>query len=310
MKRIKKTVIILGYKCNNNCIFCIYQEKDRQTFRSTSQIKREILLAKSRGRNYLEFIGGETTIKEDFLEILRFSKKVGFETIHVTTNGRMFAYPEYAKKFIEAGITSLVFSIHGHEAKVHDNLTRVPGSFEQMLKGVENVKKLGFNNIGSNTTITRKNYKHLKEIGDFIANLGIKNSEFIFVDPNQGGARVNFKKLVPKISKAAPFIRKCLAIGKKNKFPHWHIRYVPLCYFQDYLDQISEIEEVKMFHSEHIAPDFVNLNAEKARSEVGRVKGPQCRGCSLDGICEGIWKKYAEEYGFQELIPLKNKVFS
>ncbi len=305
MKKIKKTVIILGYKCNNNCVFCVYQEKNRQSFRSTFQIKKEILLAKSRKRNYLEFIGGETTIKEDFLEILRFSQKVGFETIHVTTNGRMFAYFEYAKKFIKAGITNLVFSIHGHKAEIHDKLTRVPGSFEQMVKGIENVKKLGFNNIGSNTTITKNNYRNLKKIGEFIADLGIKNSEFIFVDPNQGGAKINFRKLVPKISEAAPFIRECLEIGKRKNLPHWHIRYVPLCYFQDYLNQISEIQEAKMFNSEHIGPDFTNPNVEKSRPEVSRTKGPQCKDCSLNKICEGIWKKYVKEYGYQELIPIK-----
>jgi radical SAM protein with 4Fe4S-binding SPASM domain len=99
-------------------------------------------------------------------------------------------------------------------------------------------------------------------------------------------------------------VHKCLDIGKRERLPHWHIRYVPLCYFQDYLDQVSELDEVKKFQTEHIAPDFTNLDVESSRAEVGRVKGKQCRQCKLNDVCEGIWRKYVEHYGVDELKPI------
>ena len=305
MAKIKKTVIILGYQCNNNCVFCVYQEKDRENLRTTDEIKKEIILAKAGGTTYLEFIGGETTIRPDLLEILNFAKKFNFETISITTNGRMLAYPEYAKKFLAAGVNSLVFSVHGHKAELHDHLTQVEGSFDQLMRGIENVKKLGFSNIGSNTTIVKDNFSFLPKIGKFIfEKLKITNSEFIFVDPNQGGVNVNFRALMPRISKAAPFIRKCLEIGRKNDCPHWDVRYVPLCYFEDYLDQISEIHERETFRTEHVAPDFVNRDVENSRAIIGRAKGEQCRRCVLNSQCEGIWNKYVEEFGDEELVPI------
>lgn len=303
-KKIKKTVIILGYTCNNNCVFCVYSEKDRKNDRPLAEIKESIMEAKVAGTTYLEFIGGETTIRPDFLEILKFAKQFEFETISITTNGRALYYAEYAKEILDAGLTSIVFSIHGHNAKLHDSLTQVPGSFEQLLNAIENIKKLGFKNIGSNTTVVKKNYKDLEKIGKFIYALGIRNSEFIFVDPNQGGASLDLKKMVPRISKAAPYIRKCLEIGRRNKIPHWHIRYVPLCFFEDFLDQISEIQEVESFKTQHIGPDFVNLDVENSRSQIGRTKGSQCKKCKLNNICEGIWKKYVDEFGDKELLPI------
>lgn len=303
-KRIKKTVIILGYTCNNNCVFCVYSEKDRKNNRPLAEIKDSIMEAKVAGTTYLEFIGGETTIRPDFLQILRFAKQFEFETISITTNGRALYYAKYAKEILEAGLTSIVFSIHGHNAKLHDSLTQVPGSFEQLLGAIENVKNLGFKNIGSNTTVVKKNYKDLEKIGKFIYGLGIRNSEFIFVDPNQGGASLDLEKMVPRISKAAPYIRKCLEIGRANKIPHWHIRYVPLCFFEDFLDQISEIQEVKSFKTQHIGPDFINLDVENSRSEIGRTKGIQCVNCKLNDICEGIWRKYVDEFGDEELLPI------
>jgi len=302
--KIKKTVIIVGYRCNNQCQFCNDANKRELRNKTTEEIQQEMIEAKKRGTTYIELIGGETTIRPDAAELIKFAKNLDFETINMATNGRMFSYLKFTKKIIKAGLTDIVFSIHGHNAKIHDYLTQSPGSFKQLLEGLNNFKKLGFKKIGSNTTIVKQNYKYLPKIGKFIFDQGIRNSEFIFVDPNYGGAYDNFDKLVPKISKIAPYIKKCLDIGKKNKIPHWHIRYVPLCYFKDYLNQVSELQEVETFKTEHLAPDFENFNVEESRQEIGRIKPKKCQKCKLFNQCEGIWKEYLKQYGDKELKPI------
>jgi len=304
ISKIKKTVIFAGYKCNNRCIFCINWDKGNIIGRTTSEIKKEMIGAKDRGSTYLEIIGGETTIRPDIIELISFARDLGFRTIMMATNGRMYSYKKVAKEIIEAGLNSIVFSIHGHTAETHDSLTQVKGSFEQLKKGIENVKEMGLKDIGSNTTIIKQNYKKLPEIGKLIYDLGIRNSEFIFVDPSHGAAFNFFNKLVPKISQVAPFVHQCLDIGKKNNVAHWHIRYVPLCYFTNYLDQVSELQEIKTFKTEHIAPDFYDPNAEKGRRCIGRAKTKRCEGCSLYDKCEGIWKEYLKHYGDKEFNPV------
>jgi len=305
-EQIKKTVIITGYKCNNRCRFCIQVNKREMPIRTTREIEREIFEARKRGREYLELIGGEMTIRPDIVELITFAKGLGFSTIMMATNGRMFSYPELTRAILKAGLNSLVFSIHGHTPKLHDWLTRVPGSFLQLKEGVKNVQKisqeLGLNiHLGSNICIIKQNYKFLPEIGEYIRNLGIGDAEFIFVDPNEGGAHDYFDKFVPRISEVAEYAHKCLDIGKRDQLQHWAIRYVPLCYFQDYLDQISELQEVRIFQTEHIAPDFYNPDVEKSRAEVGRAKTKRCQGCKLYQKCEGIWKEYLRHFGDEEL---------
>jgi len=302
--KIKKTVIIVGYECNNHCRFCIDSNKRELPNKTTQEIKKEMVQAKKRGTTYIELIGGETTIRPDAEELIKFARDLGFKTINMATNGRMFSYPEYTQKIVESGLTDIIFSIHGYNAKTHDYLTQSSGSFNQLKKGLENFRKLGFKNIGSNTTIVKDNYKHLPRIGQFIYDQGIGNSEFIFVDPSYGAAYDNFNQIVPQISEIAPYVRKCLEIGKKNKIPHWHIRYVPLCYFQDYLNQISELQEVATFKTEHLAPDFENFDVESSRAVIGREKTKKCQGCKLSNQCEGIWKEYLKHYGDEELRPI------
>lgn len=303
--KIKKTVIIIGYECNNNCRFCIDADKRQLVKKSTAQIEQEMIEARKRGTIYLEFIGGETTIRPDFVRLVKKAKDLGFKTIMMATNGRMLSYRPYAKKLFAAGLNSVVFSIHGSNAGTHDFLTQAKGSFDQLQAGLNNTKEfLGIENIGSNTTIVKYNYQELPKIGEFIFGLGIRNCEFIFVDCNEGAAHSNFAELVPKISEVAPFIRQCLDIGKKSKAGHWHIRYVPLCYFTDYLDQVSELLEIKKFKTEHLAPDFTNFDVENSRALVGRAKTARCRGCRLFSRCEGIWKTYLNHYGDEELKPV------
>lgn len=306
MKPIKKTVIFAGYHCNNRCTFCINYDKRAIPSPSYSDVKNEIISAQKRGSTYLEIIGGEPTIRPDIISLIKFAKKLNFETIMIATNGRMFAYEDFAQTILKAGLNSLVFSIHGHTPKLHDSLTQAPGSLQQLNKGVKNVQKIikELNlkvSLGTNTTIVKQNYQYLPQIGESIRKLKLYNAEFIFVDPSYGGAYNNFAGIVPKISVIAPYVHKCLDIGKKYKIPHWHIRYVPLCCFQDYLEQISELVEVKTFTTEHVAPDFYNPDAEKGRRLVGRTKTKKCQGCQLFTRCEGIWKEYLKHYGDKEL---------
>lgn len=308
-KKIKKTVIIPGYRCNNNCLFCLnIHKRNSIPQKTTNQVKKEMIEAKNSGTTYLELVGGEMSIRPDIIELIEFAKELGFETIMMSTNGRMYSYKKFAEEIVKAGLNSLIFSIHGHNAKLHDSLTQVPGSFEQLKKGIENVKKAGLKDIGSNTTIVKQNYKNLPEIGKLIYNLGIRNSEFIFVDPTYGAAYDDFYKFVPKISEATPYIHKCLDVGKIHKIPHWAVRYVPLCYFTDYLNQISELKEVVIFHTEHLAPDFENRDVEKARRIVGRAKTKRCKGCKLYDKCEGIWKEYLKHYGDKEFFPVNKNI--
>lgn len=303
-EKIKKTVIFTGYQCNNHCIFCIHKNRRHLPQKSTAQIIGEMREARRRGRTYLELVGGEETIRSDFFLLIQQAQRLGFPQIAIPTNGRLFSYRNFAEKAIGAGITEIIFSIHGYKASLHDSLTRAKGSFRQLIKGIANIGALGFENISSNTTIVMQNYAALPKIGRFISGLGIKNAEFIFVDPTYGGAHDAFNVLVPKISIAAPFIKKCLDLGRKNGALHWHVRYVPLCRFLGYESNISELHEMRHFQTEHIAPDFYNPHVERSRKECGRLKTKKCRGCGYFDICEGIWKAYISHYGDNELQPI------
>ena len=175
-KRIEKLVLFTGFSCNSHCHFCIDLNKRDVPDKSTQQIVREMVVAKSKGVEYLELIGGEATIRGDFLPILRTAKRLGFRDVVVVTNGRMFSYPAFAQAALEAGVTEVVFSIHGHDAKLHDAVTAAPGSFAELLKGMENLRELGLKRIFGNCTVVKTNMRHLPDIGRLFLSLGIQHA--------------------------------------------------------------------------------------------------------------------------------------
>ncbi|RLI98189.1 MAG: hypothetical protein DRO99_01360 [Candidatus Aenigmatarchaeota archaeon] len=301
---MKKVAIITGYTCNNNCRFCYDVNKRRKGIRdlTTDEVRERLVRARGRGCDYVDFLGGEFTIRKDALRLIRVAKELGFETIAVTTNGRMFAYEKVARDFIQAGMNAVIFSVHGHNEELHDHQTRVKGSFKQMMKGISNITTMGIT-LSTNTTITKLNYKHFPDIARFISNLGCRNAEFIFVDPSEFN-KDEIRELVPRISVASPYIRNGLDIGIGKGVEHWHIRYVPLCMFRGYESNISELS-TPFSTEEHDGPEFFNTDADASRRAIGRVKGPQCKRCKKDSICEGIWKAYADFYGTQELEPVE-----
>ena len=128
------------------------------------------------------------------------------------------------------------------------------------------------------------------------------------MDPNYGGAYTNFDGLVPRVSEAAPYMRETLEVGRRGGTRGWTVRYVPLCHFTDYLDQISELREVEIFRTRHWAPDFQNEDVGASRAGAGRVKTERCDGCSLYDRCEGLWKEYLKRYDDSELTPVKGPV--
>jgi cyclic pyranopterin phosphate synthase len=301
-----KLVIVTGYKCNNNCLFCYDSNKRNIKDKTTTEIVNDLLAGRKNNCTYVDFIGGEPTIRKDLFFIVNKTKELGYRNICITTNGRMLCYNEFLKKLVDKGLNSIIFSIHGHNSRLHDSQTRVKGSFEQLMKGLKNVQALAKQRkiqIGSNTTITKYNYKHLPKIGKFLVKNGIKNSEFIFVDPT-GSAYNNFNSVVPRISEVSKYVKQLLDIGIKNNIPHWHVRYLPFCYLEGYEGNISE--KGSPFKKEiHFAPEFKNYDVEGSRKIIARIKAKSCSQCKFGSFCEGIWKEYAKRYGLEELKPIR-----
>ena len=83
----------VGTSCNNSCIHCVVGDEIMANNNNLSfkEIK-DILVNNINNIDTLQLTGGETTIRPDFLDILKYAKnELGIKKIILQTNGRMFS---------------------------------------------------------------------------------------------------------------------------------------------------------------------------------------------------------------------------
>lgn len=294
----KRLDIKVGFKCNNNCIFCAQAHKrslgDRPTEDLKSTLKKAFI---EDGCDEVVFTGGEPTIRQDFFDLMSFAKKTGYELIQVQSNGRMFFYHKFTEKSIKAGVTEFGPAIHGHNPEVHDSQTRSRGSFKQTFQGIKNLKKLN-QDVLLNSVITKVNYKYLPKMVKMIANLDVQQFQLAFVHP-VGNAMKNFDSVVPLKSEVKPFLIQALEIAKESGYKPGDVMVeaFPPCLMPGYEKYCSELY---MPDSETIDAKSTVKDFRKWRTEEGKKKFSQCKQCKYDSICEGPWREYPEKMGSEE----------
>lgn len=285
-------------KCNNNCLMCTNPDKfwHLKGGFDFAYLSKRIDRFYNGGKEFLEnypnsfsLSGGEPTLSVYLIPLIRkIAKLFPKRNIACLTNGRMFSYVAYAYKFfrLEANL-ELILPIHGHNADIHDKITKTPGSFFQTVKGIENIYRFKKSSdlIEIRVVIHRLNYMFLREITKFV------QSEFPFINrlvfiffEIEGQALKNFNKLKLTYVELFPYIRKLedLILG----FPEIRFYHFPLCAlpmkFFPYVWRTLPEYEVSFLHS--------------------------CNHCNLKELCAGIHKSYLSYVGASEFRPWKHNL--
>ena len=287
----------IGFKCNNFCRFCVQGNKRFYIPRENHNAIKKIL-KKNAGRcDSVVFTGGEPTMQSAFLELVSFAADNDYKVIQIQTNARAFHDKKFCKRTIAAGATEFSPALHGHIPELHDYLTRSPGSFRETATGILNLKELGMY-VGTNTVITRSNFRHLPEIARLLLKLGVDRYQLAFVHA-VGRAGINFASVVPRKSMVEPYVKAGLEVGLQAGAQAMS-EALPYCFMKGFEHCVSEtvMPETKIFDAGNVIESFTDF-----RLVEGKAKGPRCGGCSWNRICEGPWREYPERYGWDEFVP-------
>ena len=299
---IGKVEVLLGWKCNNNCIFCSVGHKfPENKIKPWSEIKKHIEYAKKVNAGTFSFSGGEPTIFRYLIKGIKYAKSLGIETIEVQSNGRMFSYKDFAKKVVGSGANRFLISLHGDNRELVDMMNMVPGSFDQTVQGVKNLKELGIENLRFSTVITKFNYNILPRIMKFLLKfdpIGI-HVNYLIIDGN--AYKYLNAVMPPRMSKVAPYVQEAIKVVKKAGKEIW-IYSFPYCLLQGCEDVVAEMGTMD---TNLIGPDF-NISLQDNRHKQ-RVKSESCKSCKYFDLCLGVWKRYAKVYGLSEFKPVPGK---
>jgi MoaA/NifB/PqqE/SkfB family radical SAM enzyme len=273
------------YDCNDNCISCPVSRKGERKNPDYDNIIKDIdkILKYS---DHISFNGGEPTLRNDIINILKYTEKKDAKEIFLLTNSKSFYYEKLAKEISLINNLKIITTLYGGSSKIHDSITRTPNSFKYKIQGLKNLIKYNVN-IELRILIHKMNYKHFDDTIEFIIN-NFKNKDFIniiIMSPKLTNIALKHKNIVSeKISIIGHIIEEPVKKLLKNAY------------------------NVKIFHFPHciLSKDLWELSCGITADEIEIIFCDKCKDCILKEKCSGIWKSYFDIYGDEEFNPIMN----
>ncbi|HNZ20973.1 MAG TPA: radical SAM protein [Polyangiaceae bacterium] len=309
--------IPLGATCNNRCLFCMEDNRKARALVNGALTPERVrwILDSHRDAEELCFTSGEPTLHPMLPTFIQWAKDAGCKRVSLMTNGRRLAYAPYTKALVRAGLQLVYISIHGVSAKMHDGLTRTPGSFVQTLEGVRIAASFSSLRVHTSTVVTRRNMSYLFEIYDKLIEMGVQQTVFNALQI-QGGASKHFPSMVPQYREIRHQFERLLHLAR-NGGARAFLVDVPPCISHG-LPDINRGFVEKHVHFEPethgVSPpgatlcegsDGVCAIRTDSLDATFRTFGPHCPSCRYKPVCPGVFPRYVQQFGWDEFIPVE-----
>jgi len=130
----------LTWRCNEGCVHC-YLDHSVGNDMDTAEVKGVLDQLAAAGVMFLTLSGGEIMLRKDIFEIVAYARSLLFD-VRLKTNGILIGESE-ADRLAELGVREVHVSIYSDLPEVHDEITRVPGSFTRSVEALKRMKSRG-----------------------------------------------------------------------------------------------------------------------------------------------------------------------
>jgi MoaA/NifB/PqqE/SkfB family radical SAM enzyme len=321
--------INIGKACNNRCVFCIdgMPKKEDRSYMPFEDMKRELEFWHASGSRSVGFLGGEPTTYPWIVQATEFARDLGFTRIAIATNATKLRLFHFTDKMLEAGLTRVTTSMHGHTPELEDRITRVPGVFEKKKAALDYLmkkKREGYlpDGVSVNIVINGWNYRHLLHMMKFFyEEVGLDDLRVNFIRPE--GYAEGDPELCPPFAKVVPYLVKAVVLAET----HWKGRTFtfggfPLCTlpkalrdnddllrkhmgeYRDLSTDCSVRQDGDGFGIEEIRDGRSRFNWQDRKRFDLKNAPDACHSCSKVALCEGVWRGYIDIHGDKEFYPV------
>jgi uncharacterized radical SAM superfamily Fe-S cluster-containing enzyme len=168
--------LVVTNRCDLSCWYCFFYAGRvgyvyEPTLAQIEEMVKVLVNEKPVKCNAIQLTGGEPTLRNDLIDIIKICKKYDVDHVQLNTNGiRLSKDVNLLKKVKEAGVNTLYLSFDGITSKTNPkNHWEIPALFE-------NCRKVGLNSIVLVPTIIKGINDH--EIGD-ILKFGFANNDIV-----------------------------------------------------------------------------------------------------------------------------------
>lgn len=162
----------LTYRCNEKCVHCYVDDapvddNKELTFQDYKNILEQL---REMGCSQVLITGGEPTLKDCFLDVCKYAKKLGL-ILNIYTNG-LHITDELFDELLAIKPNSVSVSLYAADAKTHDSITQVKGSFDKTLKFVMSLKCAGIDTF-IKSVVLKKNFEQYEKLFELGKRLNI-----------------------------------------------------------------------------------------------------------------------------------------
>lgn len=159
--------IAVTNRCDLSCWYCFFFAKEGDPIYEPSldQIKtmlKNLKAEKPVPCNAIQYTGGEPTLREDILDIVKASRDLGYEHVQLNTHGISLALkPGFAQELKDAGVSTLYLSFDGTTPQAN------PKNHYEIPRILEECRKVEIGIVLVPTVIMGLNDNNLGDIVDF-----------------------------------------------------------------------------------------------------------------------------------------------
>ncbi len=207
--------LALDYRCNLRCLGCRACDGsgERLAPERAAALLRESFQG---GARVAWFGGGEPTLRDDLLPLVKRARDLGYEQVVVQTNGVRLAYPAYARALVDAGVTEVRVNAKSARADVHDALSAVQGTHALLVRALENLAthRAG---VAADVLLAASTAPHLDETVAFFADRGVKRFALwlLYAGDTTAGS-VAVEREVPRIADLLPALGKAARVARER----------------------------------------------------------------------------------------------
>lgn len=157
------------WHCNQKCTNCYAAGQHQAEVKELSTEEWKQIIDKCRNAYIpqLTFTGGEPTMREDLVELIRYSQ---WFVTRLNTNGILLS-EKLCNQLYEASLDSVQITLYSSDKEEHEQLTGAH-AFDKTVQGIKNALKSGLN-VSINTPLCRINKDYVKTL-KFLKELGVE----------------------------------------------------------------------------------------------------------------------------------------
>ncbi len=140
----------ITWRCNERCVHCYnpgaahlpHEKAERDTNElDTGEVFAALGQMRDLGVFRLTLSGGEPMLRRDFWEIMAEARRLGF-SVNIYTNG-LKLNSESVQRLAQLYPSTVSISVYSAEPTVHDQITRIPGSFGRSVEALALLRQHG-----------------------------------------------------------------------------------------------------------------------------------------------------------------------